>query len=97
MNNIKKIVFSCVKNIGKEHKNKKLMLPNDKTVLFGANLDSMGIVFLVTDIEQEISEELGLQLALADERAMSQKTSPFRSISTLVKYIEKLVNENKKK
>ena len=73
------------------------MLPNDKTVLFGANLDSMGVVFLVTDIEQEISQELGLQLALADERAMSQKTSPFRSISTLVKYIEKLVNENKKK
>jgi len=36
MNNIKKIVFSCVKNIGKEHKNKKLMLPNDNKVSAGS-------------------------------------------------------------
>ena len=55
----------------------------------------MGIVFLVTELEEEIFDTLGLQISLADERAMSQKTSPFRSVKTLVKYVGSLVDEQK--
>ena len=96
MKTVENIVMSCVKNVGKDQKNKELMFPKLTTKLFGNNLDSMGIVFLVTEIEQAISETLNFNIVLADERAMSQKTSPFRNVKTLIKYTEKLVSEQKK-
>ena len=44
-------------------------------------------------IIQEFLKELDVDLVLADERAMSQKTSPFRNVTTLVKYAQTLIDE----
>jgi acyl carrier protein len=95
MNSIETIVLSTVKELGVEQENEELQNSDLTTILFGKNLDSMGIVFLVTELEEEIFDTLGLQISLADERAMSQKTSPFRSVKTLVKYVGSLVDEQK--
>ena len=96
MDTLQNIVISCIKAIGKDQKNKELMSPKLKTKLFGDNLDSMGIVFLVTEIEESISKNLNINIVLADERAMSQKTSPFRKVESLIKYTKKLISEYKK-
>lgn len=93
MQKILNLILETVKEIGEEHNNQALIEATVDTHLFGENLDSMGIVFLVTDLESRISEELGVDLALADERAMSQKTSPFRSVKTLAKYASTLIEE----
>ena len=60
------------------------------TELFGPNgyLDSMALVGLLLDIEDALLER-GVQIALSDERAMSEKRSPFRSVTTLTDYIER--------
>jgi acyl carrier protein len=65
------------------------------TVLFGpgALLDSMGLVTLVVDVEQQVLQEYGLSVTLADDRAMSQRNSPFRTIGTLRDYIGLLARE----
>lgn len=57
-------------------------------VLFGANspLDSLGLVTLLMEVEEVLREE-GIDVSLSDERAMSQKSSPFRSVPALVQYI----------
>jgi len=57
----------------------------------GAILDSLGLVSLIVEVEQRLSDELGIDLILADERAMSQKRSPFRSIGALADYIYDLI------
>lgn len=57
----------------------------------GAILDSLGLVSLIVEVEQRLSDELGIDLILADERAMSQKRSPFRSIGALADYIYELI------
>ena len=93
MKNIEEIVLTTVKEIGEEEDNKELKEADSRTILFGKNLDSMGIVLLVTEIEEEIFEEYGKEIALADERAMSQKTSPFRSVKSLVKYIGNILDQ----
>jgi acyl carrier protein len=64
------------------------------TVLFGraGTLDSLGLVNLIVAAEREVQEEFGAAIALADEKAMSQRNSPFQSIATLAAYIEGLVN-----
>jgi len=63
--------------------------------LFGKEgaLDSLGVVNLIVAVEEAIEDEMDVMITLADERAMSQKRSPFRSIETLVDYIAVLVDE----
>lgn len=58
------------------------------TALFGESglLDSVGLVSLLLAVEEEISGRFGVAIALADEKALSQKNSPFRTIGTLADY-----------
>lgn len=56
-----------------------------------AALDSLGLVTLLVDLEQKIDEAFGCSLTLADERAMSQKSSPFRTVQSLSDYIAHLL------
>src|SRR5690242_19546073 len=59
-----------------------------------AVLDSLGLVQLLVDVEQRLDSLHGFTITLADERAMSQKHSPFRSVATLSDYIDTLIKEN---
>ena len=63
--------------------------------LFGRDgvLDSLGLVSFVVAVEQAIESELGITLTLADEKAMSQKHSPFRTVGALADYVENLMKE----
>ena len=68
------------------------------TVLYGSSgrLDSLELVNLIVAAEQNIEDEFGVPITLADERAMSQRNSPFRSVATLVTYISSLLGEQLK-
>lgn len=59
----------------------------------GAVLDSLGLVTAVLEIEQRLADQHDVVLVLADERAMSQKHSPFRSVGALADYVLKLAAE----
>jgi acyl carrier protein len=62
--------------------------------LFGAEspLDSLGLVALLADIEEAFAAD-GHNIVLADERALSQRRSPFRDVPSLVDYIDQLLKE----
>ena len=66
-----------------------------ETVLFGRDgvLDSLGLVNFVVATEQKVQEDFAVPVSLTDERAMSQKNSPFRTVSTLVDYLSVLLRE----
>lgn len=68
---------------------------NEATVLLGAEgiLDSMGLVSLIVAVEQDVEDEFGKEITIADAKAMSQKNSPFRTVGSLVDYIDNLLNE----
>lgn len=57
-------------------------------VLFGdgSALDSMGLVNVVMAAEQYVSDEIGDDIVLASEAAMSRKRSPYRSLRALAEY-----------
>lgn len=67
-----------------------------ETPLFGeaSILDSLGVVNLIVAVERELDDRLGAALTLADERAMSMRRSPFRTIETLAEYIEGRLRED---
>lgn len=58
------------------------------TRLFGHDglLDSMALVSVVIAVEQQIADKYGKGVALADEKALSQRASPYRTVETLADY-----------
>ena len=67
---------------------------SEKTKLYGSSgiLDSLALVSFITDLEEKVSDEFEQDIILADEKATSQKTSPFRDVNTLSKYITTLLD-----
>ena len=65
------------------------------TILFGNNseIDSMELVNILLDVEEKVSKQLNKNITLMDERAVSKKHSPFRSVETLTNYIMELFLE----
>ena len=58
----------------------------------GGPLDSMALVSLVVELEEYIEDEFGITVTLADEKAMSRRTSPFSRVSYLINYINEKIN-----
>ena len=54
-------------------------------------LDSLALVTLITTVEQELEDQLGVSVSLIDERAISQARSPFRSIGSLADFATSLL------
>ena len=53
----------------------------------GSDLDSMAIVHLIVDLEGRLLDSYGKNWILADERALSRKRSPFRTVGNLTEFI----------
>lgn len=79
------------------YQGRKLSMRPDE-LLFGAGgvLDSLGLVNLVTMLEEHVEDEFGVTISLADERAMSRKSSPFRTIASLMTYVSERLEENQR-
>jgi acyl carrier protein len=61
----------------------------ESTALIGSKavVDSLGLVQIISDVEDTISDRFGRDVDLTDESALSQEKSPFRSVGTLVDHI----------
>ena len=66
---------------------------NETTRLFGSALDSVGLVSLIVELEQQIADRDEASITIADDRAMSQKRSPSRTIGSLADYVQGLMME----
>ena len=58
----------------------------------GGPLDSMALVNLVVDLEELIEDDYGKTITLADEKAMSRRTSPFSTVQNLIYYVQEQLN-----
>lgn len=88
-------IFDAIDHVN-EHLSTELHLEKSlDTALFGrsGNLDSLALVNLIVAVEQNIEDQCGIALVLADSKAVSQEPSPFTTIGTLADYIASLVGE----
>ena len=92
---IQNLIIETLKEYNQELESKELENPTINTRLYGASsvLDSLGLVYVIGDLEDKIYKNFHNSIVLADERAMSQKASPFRSVETLANYIQNLLEE----
>ncbi len=61
----------------------------------GAVLDSIGVVSLIVDIEQRLEMDHDVSVTLASERAMSQRSSPFRNAGVLADHVCTTIDEGR--
>tara|TARA_B100001175_G_scaffold293293_1_gene279693 strand:+ start:951 stop:1244 length:294 start_codon:yes stop_codon:yes gene_type:complete len=66
---------------------------NSRMIGSSSIFDSMELVTFIVEVEQFLDDEYNYQTQLASEKAMSRRTSPFISISTLSQYIIEDFNE----
>ena len=91
-----KIIYEAIDEVNLDLEDGEKIQKSEDSLIFsaGSSLDSLGLVNLVTIIEQKIEEETGEFISIADEKAMSTEVSPFKSVKTLKEYIESLLNEH---
>ncbi len=89
-------IFTAIDEFNEDPPQGKELSKSLDTVLFGPGgaLDSIGLVNLIVATEQAVERVFGVAITLADEKAMSQKQSPFRTVRALRDYVETLLNAN---
>jgi len=90
---INETIFKAIDEINLQSEDENKLEKKTDTILYGKNsrLDSLGLVNLIVEVEQKIQDELGESIDLTDEKALSQKNSPFLSVQTLSDYIASLL------
>ncbi len=86
------LVLHRLAALGRELGKPALEQADASTRLFGeaAALDSIGLVTLIADLEEDIRVATGKSVTLADEKAMSRLTSPFRTVDHLADHIVRI-------
>jgi acyl carrier protein len=61
----------------------------ENTVLVGNDpvLDSLGVVQLIVEVEQRVEQNHGVSVTLANDKAMSARNSPFRTVGVLADHV----------
>ncbi|MEA2401046.1 MAG: hypothetical protein QOK00_1449 [Thermoleophilaceae bacterium] len=88
-------LYAAIDDVNRERPSDRQLAKAPETALYGSSsdLDSLGLVNFVVAAEQQIDASLGKSLVLADDRALAQEPSPFRSVGALADYVEVLLRE----
>ena len=91
------LIFDTIDKFNKEYSDEIQLEKSFNTALLGqgSKLDSLGLINLIVAVEQNVEDKFDITITLADERAMSQEISPFRTVGSLADYIEMILVENK--
>jgi acyl carrier protein len=92
---VDQILLNAIHEINEQLPPNHKMKADKSTLLFGKDgvLDSLTLVNLIVTVEQKLQESMNATITLADERAMSQKNSPFKSVESFANYIVMLLKE----
>ena len=91
---IRDVVLGAMRNANEARDAASQLGVSAEAPIFGPDspLDSLGLVGLLLDVEEGL-QAIGCDVVLSDERAVSLKRSPFRSVHSLVSYVGTLARE----
>ena len=89
---IEAIIFAALASLNAERAPADQIEISSTTLLFGvgSRLDSLQLVSLITDVEVALNTVHGLEVSLADDRALERAESPYTSVETLRDYVLEL-------
>lgn len=90
-----RIVCKAIEDLNEELPDGRKVPVGVDTQLLGAGavLDSLSLVSVIIDVETAVESEFGFSVSLTDDRALSQKISPFSSVGALRSYVVMLLGE----
>ena len=93
---VEKLVFETITNLNQGKTDLMKLSISLETVLFGegGKLNSLDLVNLIVELEQRLEEQFDTVFTLADERAMSERNSPFRSVQSLIEFVDARIKES---
>lgn len=95
MPEIRALIAKAIEEINEQLEDENKVVLNDETRFIGKNacLDSISFVTFISILEELIEENLNKNVQLVNEKAFSEKNSPFYSVESLSNYIETLISE----
>jgi acyl carrier protein len=92
---IKEILKEAISELNEQLDEDEKVEFNENTHFVGSSaaVDSITFVTLISIIEELIEDKLNTTISLVNEKAFSQKHSPFYSIETFSNYIQELLKE----
>jgi len=89
---VEAVIFDALAALNAERAADDQIEISAQTLLFGtgSRLDSLQLVSLITDVEVALNTTYGLELSLADDRALERAESPYTSVATLRDYVLEL-------
>jgi acyl carrier protein len=95
-NQIQTIILDALHMANQAREEDKQLTVAPDAPLFGdrGQLDSMGLVALIIDIEEALGAA-GYNIMLTAERAMSRVQSPFKDVPSLVAYVEEYLESER--
>ena len=94
-NKILEGIYAAIDEVNEQLPEDQNLEKSLETVLLGSSgkLESVNLVNLLVAIEENIEETFGIPISITDERAVSEKNSPFRTVSSLADYVETILKE----
>jgi acyl carrier protein len=88
---VKNVIHEMSDELGYDN----LRKPSPDTTLFGGTegIDSLSLVRIVAEVERAAEDQFSKRVVLADERAMSRRNSPFRTVGTLAELLQERLAE----
>mgnify|MGYP001968517599 CR=1 FL=1 len=89
-------IFTAVDELNQQLPREQRLEKSGDTVLMGdlGKLDSMGLIKLIVEVEQQIENTYGVAITLSEEKTMSQVDIVFKTIGTLADHLIQLMEEN---
>lgn len=96
IDDIRELLLDAAREFNDELEFKIAVELGGSATLFGHDgvLDSLNLVSFIVAVEQEVAERFGVSVTLADEKALSQSRSPFRSIDALAAHVAARLSES---
>jgi len=89
------LILEAIRELNADWGHAALAAAGAETPVYGGGspLDSLQLVTLIAEIEARGAEAWGVEIVLADERAMSARRSPFRDVGALAEFAAELAME----
>ena len=94
--NITELVYRAIDEVNEQASNGVSIQKTPDAPLLGGDhgVDSLMFVNLVVAIEDQIQRNLSKSVVLVDEDTMTLQEHPFRTVGTLVHYVETVIGRN---
>jgi acyl carrier protein len=88
-NKIREIVYASLEELNAYRSSESPLEINDSLILFGSGspLDSLDLVSVITDVEEQLKDELSISLSLTDDHALAAIPSPYDSVKNLISFV----------